>query len=48
MKINREEVLHVAELAHLDRMQPLVAGETFSCSVVFQKAGTIETEVHVR
>jgi copper(I)-binding protein len=32
----------------LQTRQPLVAGETFSCSVVFQKAGTIETEVHVR
>jgi periplasmic copper chaperone A len=28
--------------------QPLVAGETFNCSVVFQKAGTVETEVHIR
>ena len=28
--------------------QPLVAGETFNCSVVFQKAGTVETEVHIK
>jgi periplasmic copper chaperone A len=28
--------------------QPLVAGEKFACSVNFQKAGTIETEVNVQ
>ena len=27
--------------------QALAAGETFGCSIVFQKAGTIETEVKV-
>jgi hypothetical protein len=32
----------------LQTRQPLVAGETFVCSVIFQKAGTIETEVHVK
>jgi copper(I)-binding protein len=32
----------------LQTRQPLVVGETFSCSMVFQKAGTIETEVHVK
>jgi periplasmic copper chaperone A len=32
----------------LQTRQPLVAGETFNCSVDFKKAGTIETEVHVR
>lgn len=32
----------------LQTRQKLVEGETFTCSVVFQKAGTIETEVHVR
>ena len=28
--------------------QPLVAGEKFACSINFQKAGTIETEVNVQ
>jgi periplasmic copper chaperone A len=28
--------------------QALVAGETFNCSVVFQKAGTVETEVRIK
>ena len=28
--------------------EPLSAGERFTCSVAFQKAGTIETEVNVR
>jgi periplasmic copper chaperone A len=28
--------------------QPLVVGERFNCALVFQKAGTIETEVEVR
>jgi copper(I)-binding protein len=28
--------------------QPLAAGEGFKCSIDFQKAGTIETEVNVR
>jgi periplasmic copper chaperone A len=32
----------------LQTRQPLVAGETFHCSIVFQKAGPIETEVNVR
>ena len=32
----------------LQTRQPLVAGETFRCTVIFQKAGTIETEVRVR
>ncbi|HVX74686.1 MAG TPA: copper chaperone PCu(A)C [Bradyrhizobium sp.] len=32
----------------LQTRQPLVAGETFRCTVTFQKAGTIETEVHVK
>ena len=32
----------------LQTRQALVAGETFNCSIVFQKAGTIETEVKVR
>ncbi len=31
----------------LQTRQTLAAGETFSCSIVFQKAGTIETEVKV-
>jgi copper(I)-binding protein len=31
----------------LQTRQPLVAGETFRCTVTFQKAGTIETEVRV-
>jgi copper(I)-binding protein len=32
----------------LQTRQPLAAGEQFKCSIVFQKAGTIETEVTVR
>lgn len=28
--------------------QPLAAGQRFTCSIAFQKAGTIETEVNVR
>jgi len=32
----------------LQTRQPLSAGEKFTCSVDFQKAGTIETEVSVR
>jgi hypothetical protein len=28
--------------------QPLVAGEKFACSINFQRAGTIETEVNVQ
>jgi periplasmic copper chaperone A len=32
----------------LQTRQALVAGESFNCSIVFQKAGTIETEVKVR
>jgi periplasmic copper chaperone A len=32
----------------LQTRQPLNAGETFRCAVIFQKAGTIETEVRVR
>jgi periplasmic copper chaperone A len=32
----------------LQTRQALVAGEAFNCSIVFQKAGTIETEVKVR
>jgi copper(I)-binding protein len=32
----------------LQTRQPLIAGETFRCTVIFQKAGTIETEVRVR
>ena len=28
--------------------QILAPGATFNCSIVFQKAGTIETEVHVK
>ena len=32
----------------LQTRQPLVSGETFRCAVIFQKAGTIETEVHVK
>jgi periplasmic copper chaperone A len=31
----------------LQTRQPLNEGETFTCAVVFQKAGTIETEVRV-
>ncbi len=32
----------------LQTRQPLAAGERFTCSIAFQKAGTIETEVDVR
>jgi len=32
----------------LQTRQPLAAGEGFTCSIDFQKAGTIETEVKVR
>lgn len=32
----------------LQTRQPLSAGERFTCSIAFQKAGTIETEVNVR
>jgi copper(I)-binding protein len=32
----------------LQTRQALAAGEAFNCSIVFQKAGTIETEVKVR
>jgi copper(I)-binding protein len=32
----------------LQTRQPLAAGEKFTCSIDFQKAGTIETEVNVR
>ena len=32
----------------LQTRQKLVEGDTFTCAVVFQKAGTIETEVHVK
>ena len=32
----------------LQTRQPLSAGEKFTCSIDFQKAGTIETEVNVR
>jgi periplasmic copper chaperone A len=32
----------------LQTREPLVAGETFRCAVIFQKAGTIEAEVRVR
>jgi hypothetical protein len=32
----------------LQTRQPLAAGEGFKCSIDFQKAGTIETEVNVR
>jgi hypothetical protein len=31
----------------LQTRQPLIAGEKFTCSISFQKAGTIETEVNV-
>jgi copper(I)-binding protein len=31
----------------LQTRQMLAAGEAFNCSIVFQKAGTIETEVKV-
>jgi copper(I)-binding protein len=31
----------------LQTRQALTEGETFTCAVVFQKAGTIETELHV-
>jgi copper(I)-binding protein len=32
----------------LQTRQTLAAGEAFNCSIVFQKAGTIDTEVKVR
>jgi copper(I)-binding protein len=32
----------------LQTRQPLVAGEKFACSINFEKAGTIETEVNVQ
>ncbi len=32
----------------LQTRQPLSAGERFTCSIAFQKAGTVETEVNVR
>ncbi|WP_407175861.1 copper chaperone PCu(A)C [Bradyrhizobium sp. STM 3562] len=32
----------------LQTRQPLASGERFTCSIAFQKAGTIETEVNVR
>jgi len=32
----------------LQTRQPLVVGDRFNCTLVFQKAGTIETEVEVR
>jgi copper(I)-binding protein len=32
----------------LQTRQPLTVGERFNCALVFQKAGTIETEVEVR
>ena len=32
----------------LQTRQPLTAGDTFKCAIVFHKAGTIETEVTVR
>ncbi len=32
----------------LQTRQPLEAGARFNCAIVFQKAGTIETEVEVR
>lgn len=32
----------------LQLRQPLAPGESFKCSIVFQKAGTIETEVRVQ
>jgi hypothetical protein len=31
----------------LQTRQPLIAGEKFTCSISFQRAGTIETEVNV-
>ena len=31
----------------LQTRQMLAAGEAFSCAIVFQKAGTIETEVKI-
>jgi hypothetical protein len=33
---------------NLQTRQPVVAGEKFACSINFQKAGTIETEVNVQ
>jgi copper(I)-binding protein len=32
----------------LQTRQVLAEGDTFTCAIVFQKAGTIETEVHVK
>jgi periplasmic copper chaperone A len=32
----------------LQTRQKLAEGDTFTCAIVFQKAGTIETEVHVK
>lgn len=32
----------------LQTRQPLAAGDRFTCTIAFQKAGTIETEVNVR
>lgn len=32
----------------LQTRQPLAAGEKFTCSIAFEKAGTVETEVIVR
>ena len=32
----------------LQMRQALTPGETFKCAIVFQKAGTIETEVQVQ
>ena len=32
----------------LQTRQKLVEGDTFTCAIVFQKAGTIETEVHIK
>lgn len=32
----------------LQMRQPLAPGDTFKCAIVFQKAGTIETEVQVQ
>jgi|SRR6185437_13792280 copper(I)-binding protein len=32
----------------LQTRQPLAAGEKFTCSIAFEKAGTVETEVSVR
>src|ERR1700760_1512374 len=32
----------------LQTRQKLAEGDTFTCAIVFQKAGTIETEVHIK